>query len=152
MTVALVRNLAALVPFMYPIWVGYGAGSRAPFSFYFMSILAILLAALLFTAVTAIFAMIVMRNVPTQKMRQVIMIGSLVVGFMFVLATQVLSAKMTRSNGLDATALAQAAQGWGDWAGHGICHMSGWLKRPFSLRRDLDFHSGNRFFLWLLLR
>lgn len=113
LTVALVRNLAALVPFMYPIWVGYGAGSRAPFSFYFMSILAILLAALLFTAVTAIFAMIVMRNVPTQKMRQVIMIGSLVVGFMFVLATQVLSAKMTRSNGLDATALAQAAQGWG---------------------------------------
>jgi len=59
LTVALVRNLAAILPFMYPVWVGYGAGSGSPASFYFMSLLAILLATLLFTAVVAIFVMLV---------------------------------------------------------------------------------------------
>jgi hypothetical protein len=111
--VALVRNLMAIVPFMYPVWVGYGAGSGAPVSFYIMSLLAIVFAALLFTAVVAIFVMLVMRIIPTQKMRQIIMIGSLAVGFAFVVVFQVFNAKMARSNGLDTAQLAQAAQGWG---------------------------------------
>lgn len=111
--VALVRNLMAIVPFMYPIWVGYGAGSGASVSFYIMSLLAIFLAALLFTAVVAILVMLVMRNVPTQRMRQIIMIGSLAVAFIFVVAFQVFNAKMARSNGLNVAELAQTAQGWG---------------------------------------
>jgi len=113
LTVALVRNLAAILPFMYPVWVGYGAGSGSPASFYFMSLLAILLATLLFTAVVAIFVMLVMRNVPTQRMRQIIMIGSLAVAFIFVVVFQVFNAKMARSNGLNVAELAQTAQGWG---------------------------------------
>ena len=111
LTMSLVTNIISVLPFLYPIWIGFGAGSGAPASFYILVLLSILLAVAMFNAIVALVVMLIMRYVPSAKMRQVIMVGSLVVGFIIFAATQVFSATMSRNNGLSFEDIANVAQG-----------------------------------------
>ncbi len=111
LVMSLVTNLLTILPFLYPVWIGFGAASHAPVSFYVLVLLSQLLSAAMFTAFVALVVMVIMRYIPSPKMRQVILIGSLVVGFAIFAATQAFSAAMSRNNGLSFEDIARIAQG-----------------------------------------
>jgi hypothetical protein len=111
LVMSLVTNLLTILPFLYPVWIGFGAASHAPVSFYFLVLLSQLLAAAMFTSFVALVVMVIMRYIPSPKMRQVILVGSLVIGFMIFAASQAFSAAMSRKNGLSFEDIARIAQG-----------------------------------------
>jgi len=111
LVMSLVTNLFAILPFLCPVWVGFGAASHAPASFYVLVFLSQLLAAAMFTSFVALVVMAIMRYIPSPKMRQVILVGSLVIGFMIFAVTQALSAAMSRNDGLSFEDIARIAQG-----------------------------------------
>ncbi|MEA4882448.1 MAG: hypothetical protein VB144_02090 [Clostridia bacterium] len=141
LVIALVTNLMAIIPFVYPIWAGYGAGMGAPALFYFASLLSMVMAAVLFTAVVAMIVMLIMRYIPSQKMKQLILVGSLVMGFAFVLVSQVFSAYMSRSNGIDFVAMAQSAGKWG-------LDKIAWMPHVWVVKTALLGTPGFRFSVW----
>lgn len=119
LSMAAFTNFLAVSPFLYPVWAGFGAASSAPASFYLLALVAIVLAVVLFNALVAMLVMVIMRYVGSARMRQVILVGSLVVGFLIFTATQLLNATMSRRSGLNyadvaqiASALNLGAQSW----------------------------------------
>lgn len=112
LTMSAITNLMTVAPFLYPIWAGWGAASGAPVSFYVLSFIAMLLAVILFNAIVAMLVMVIMRYVGSAKMRQVILVGSLVLGFIVFAVFQVFSSTMARNNGsINYADVAQMAQG-----------------------------------------
>lgn len=112
LAMAAFTNLVAIAPFLYPIWAGWGAASGAPVSFYLLVLVAMILAVVLFNALVAMLVMVIMRYVSSARMRQVILVGSLVIGFLVFAVFQLFSATMARNNGaLNYTDVAQIAQG-----------------------------------------
>ena len=111
LTMAAVTNLMAVAPFLYPIWAGWGAALGAPASFYLLVFVAMVLAVVLFNAIVAMLVMAIMRYVGSAKMRQVILVGSLVLGFLVFAVFQLFSAAMSRHGAINYADVAQIAQG-----------------------------------------
>ena len=67
----------------------------------------------MFTSVVAMVVMMISRYVSSQKMKQLVMVGSLALGVILVIAIQLLSSVMSRSQGIDLENLAASVGGWG---------------------------------------
>jgi hypothetical protein len=107
-----VINLLSIAPFLYPIWAGWGAASGAPVSFYFMVLVAMVLAVVLFNALVSMLVMVIMRYIGSARMRQLILLGSLVAAFLVFAGFQLFSATMSRQDGaINYANVAEIAQG-----------------------------------------
>jgi len=144
LVMSLVTNLITILPFLYPVWVGFGAASHAPVSFYVLVFLSQLLAAAMFTSFVALVVMVIMRYIPSPKMRQVILVGSLVIGFMIFAVTQALSAAMSRNNGLSFEDIARVAQGVN-------LGRAAWLPHVWMLKTALLTMPGYGYSVWTSL-
>lgn len=144
LVMSLVTNLITILPFLYPVWVGFGAASHAPVSFYVLVFLSQLLAAAMFTSLVALVVMVIMRYIPSPKMRQVILVGSLVIGFMIFAVTQALSAAMSRNNGLSFEDIARIAQGVN-------LGRAAWLPHIWMLKTALLTMPGYGYSVWTSL-
>ena len=144
LVMSLVTNMFAILPFLYPVWVGFGAASHAPASFYFLVLLSQALAAAMFTSFVALVVMVIMRYVSSPKMRQVILVGSLVIGFMIFAATQAFSAAMSRNNGLSFEDIARIAQGVN-------LGKAAWLPHVWMLKTALLTMPGYGYSVWTSL-
>ncbi len=137
LVMSLVTNLLSILPFLYPVWIGFGAASHAPVSFYVLVLLSQLLAAAMFTSFVALVVMVIMRYIPSPKMRQVILVGSLVIGFAIFAGTQAFSAAMSRNNGLSFEDIARIAQGVN-------LGRAAWLPHVWMLKTALLTNSAGR--------
>ena len=144
LVMSLVTNLLSILPFLYPVWIGFGAASHAPVSFYVLVLLSQLLAAAMFTSFVALVVMVIMRYIPSPKMRQVILVGSLVIGFMIFAATQAFSAAMSRNNGLSFEDIARIAQGVN-------LGRAAWLPHVWMLKTALLTMPGYGYSVWTSL-
>jgi len=144
LVMSLVTNLFAVLPFLYPVWIGFGAASHAPVSFYVLVLLSQLLAVAMFTSLVALVVMVIMRYIPSPKMRQVILVGSLVVGFTIFAVTQALSAAMSRNNGLSFEDIARVAQGVN-------LGRAAWLPHVWMLKTALLTVPGYGYSVWTSL-
>ncbi len=106
-------NLVSILPFNLPVWIGFGLASDVGPMYYIMTVVAMILAVLMFTSVVAMVVMMISRYVSSQKMKQLVMVGSLVLGVILVIAIQLLSSVMSRSQGIDLENLAASVGGWG---------------------------------------
>jgi hypothetical protein len=144
LVMSLVTNLLTILPFLYPVWIGFGAASHAPVSFYFLVLLSQLLAAAMFTSFVALVVMVIMRYIPSPKMRQVILVGSLVIGFAVFAASQAFSAAMSRRNGLSFEDIARVAQGVN-------LGRAAWLPHVWMLKTALLTMPGYGYSVWTSL-
>lgn len=106
-------NLVSILPFNLPVWIGFGLASDVGPMYYIMTVVAMILAVLMFTSVVAMVVMMISRYVSSQKMKQLVMVGSLALGVILVIAIQLLSSVMSRSQGIDLENLAASVGGWG---------------------------------------
>ncbi len=106
-------NLVSILPFNLPVWIGFGLASDVGPIYYIMTVVAMILAVLMFTSVVAMVVMMISRYVSSQKMKQLVMVGSLALGVILVIAIQLLSSVMSRSQGIDLENLAASVGGWG---------------------------------------
>ena len=106
-------NLVSILPFNLPVWIGFGLASDVGPMYYIMTVVAMILAVLMFTSVVAMVVMMISRYVSSQKMKQLVMVGSLALGVILVIAIQLLSSVMSRSQGIDLENLAASVGGGG---------------------------------------
>lgn len=106
-------NLVSILPFNLPVWIGFGLASDVGPMYYIMTVVAMILAVLMFTSVVAMVVMMISRYISSQKMKQLVMVGSLALGVILVIAVQLLSSVMSRSQGIDLENLAASVGGWG---------------------------------------
>ncbi len=144
LVMSLVTNLLSIMPFLYPVWAGFGAASHAPVSFYFLVFLSQLLVVAMFNSLAALVVMVIMRYVPSAKMRQIILVGSLVLGFVVFAATQVFSSAMSRNNGLNFEDVAKVAQGLN-------LGRAAWLPHVWMLKTALLAMPGYGYSAWTSL-
>jgi hypothetical protein len=100
-----------------------------------MVFLAMLLAVVLFNALVSMLVMVIMRYVGSARMRQLILLGSLVTAFVLFVALPLLSATLSRQGGaIDYADVAEIAQGlrmgsqW--WSPHVWMLRTGLLTMP----------------------
>lgn len=106
-------NLFYLLPFIGALWAGYGVATGAPWGFYLMIMATLVLATVLFTAVASLLVMVIMRFVPSQKMKQFILVGSLLIGLIFVLASQYFSSILADNKGMEPRIFFESVGRWG---------------------------------------
>jgi len=97
---ALWTNLISIIPFNLPIWIGFGLASDAGIMYYVMTVIGMILAVLLFTSIVSIVVIFISRYISSQKMKQLVMVGSLVLGVVFVIVVQALSSFMAKNQGI----------------------------------------------------
>ena len=109
---SIMSNLLLLLPFSGAVWIGYGiAQGLSPvlrghgFS--------LLLVAAIFTALSSVLVMMIMRFVPGQKLKQMMLVGSLAVSLVFVFGTQYLNSTLNMSDDPEQTrAFLESAGRW----------------------------------------
>lgn len=106
-------NLLSLLPLNGALWVGYGIAVGASPLFYLVTGVTLLCVTSLFTALTSLIVMIVMRFVPSQKMKQIIMVLSLLVALIGVFVGQYISVVMSGDVQMDPVQLLESTGGWG---------------------------------------
>lgn len=95
---SVMTNFVMLVPFSGAVWVGYGAWHRSGPLFYVGTVLALLLVSAMFTALSSVLVMVIMRFVPGPKMKQIILVCSLLISVVLVFGTQYISTTMSTSH------------------------------------------------------
>lgn len=131
-------NLVSILPFNLPVWIGFGLASDVGPMYYIMTVVAMILAVLMFTSVVAMVVMMISRYVSSQKMKQLVMVGSLALGVILVIAIQLLSSVMSRSQGIDLENLAASVGGWGLGSQWFLPHV--WVvKAPLAMVQGYGF-------------
>lgn len=103
-------SFVMLVPFVGAVWIGYGAAYEVGVLYYPITLLSLLLVATMFTAVCSVLVMLIMRFIPGQRMKQVVLVSSLAMSAVFVFVVQYVSSRA--SNTGDALALLEASGRW----------------------------------------
>ena len=109
---SILSNVLLLVPFSGSVWIGYGIAQGASAWFYLMVAVSLLLVAAMFTALSSVLVMVIMRFVPGQKLKQMVLIGSLIVSLIFVFGTQYLSSLNMSSDPQQTRAFLESAGKW----------------------------------------
>lgn len=84
--------------FGIPPWIGWGVANGAGPSFYVYSILGFLLLLLLAHGLVTLLLLVAMKHIQGRKMKQLFIVCSALVGVVFVIITQMFSAKMSQMN------------------------------------------------------
>lgn len=95
---SIMSNLLLLLPFSGAVWIGYGIAQGASLLFYVVTVVSLLLVAAIFTALSSVLVMMIMRFVPGQKLKQMMLVGSLAVSLVFVFGTQYLNSTLNMSD------------------------------------------------------
>jgi ABC-2 type transport system permease protein len=106
-------NLLSLFPLNGALWVGYGIAVGALPLFYVVVVVTLLCVTSLFTALASLIVMIIMRVIPSQKMKQIIMTLSLLVALIGVFVGQYVSVAMSGDTRMDPAQLLESTGGWG---------------------------------------
>jgi hypothetical protein len=106
-------NFLSLLPLNGALWIGYGIAVEASPFFYVVVAATLLCVTSLFTALTSLVVMIIMRFIPSQKMKQIIMLLSLFVALIGVVFGQYISVVTSGDTQVDPVQLLQSTGGWG---------------------------------------
>jgi hypothetical protein len=102
--------------FAIPPWIGWGVANGAGPLFYLYSILGYLLLLLLTHGIVTLLLLAAMRYIQGRKMKQLFIVSSALVGVVFVIASQMFSAKMGQmqnpSDMLQQISASQLAKTW----------------------------------------
>lgn len=89
---------ALTVGYGLPVWIAFGYVRGLGAGFYLLTVLGFLLLLLASHAAVTLLLLAAMRYLPGRKMKQLFVALSAIVGIVFVLVTQILSARMARSS------------------------------------------------------
>lgn len=106
-------SLVSLLPINGALWVGYGFAVSASPLYYVAVAITLLCVTSLFTALTALVVMIIMRFIPSQRMKQIIMVLSLLVALIAVFVGQYISVVTSGDTQIDPVQLLESTSGWG---------------------------------------
>lgn len=106
-------NFIMLIPFSGAVWLGFGAWHRSGPLFYIGTAVALLLASTMFTALSSVLVMVVMRFVPGPKLKQIILVASLIISVAFFFGIQYLSSTMSTSR--NTTQTREFLESTGSW-------------------------------------
>jgi hypothetical protein len=106
-------NLLSLLPLNGALWFGYGFAVKAPFVFFVTTIVVLLCVALLFTAVTSLIVMTVMRFVRSQRLKQLMTVLSLLFALIIVFVGQYMSLVSFGETEIDPMVLLESTKSWG---------------------------------------
>ena len=90
------QNLLLLLPFTGALWVGYGLGVEAPVAYYIIAFLTLLLANAIFTALSSLLLLLISGLVSSQKLKQFLTVGSMLLVLVIILGSQYYSSLTMR--------------------------------------------------------
>lgn len=105
------QNLLLLLPFTGALWVGYGLGVEAPVAYYIIAFLTLLLANAIFTALASLLLLLISGLVPSQKMKQFLTVGSMLLVLVIILGSQYYSSFTMRMR-VQPDSLLEVVAGW----------------------------------------
>ncbi|HBQ26611.1 MAG TPA: hypothetical protein DD791_09490 [Syntrophomonas sp.] len=124
------QNLLLLLPFTGALWVGYGLGVEAPPAYYFIAFLTLLLANAIFTALASLLLLLISGLVSSQKMKQFLTVGSMLLVLVIVLGSQYYSSLTMRMR-VEPGSLLQVIAGWNSGATALLPHI--WISKSLLL-------------------
>jgi len=107
---SMLSNLLILAMFEGAAFAGYGAAYGAGALYYPAALVSLVFASALFTALSSALVMVIMRFVPGQRMKQLVMVASLSLSAVFLFISQWISARTTSPS--DSIQLLQSAGQW----------------------------------------
>lgn len=107
---SILTGFVLLMPFIGAVWIGYGAAYRLGVLYYPVALISLLLVSAMFTALSSLLVMLIMRFVPGQRMKQVVLVTSLAVSAVFVFVVQYVSSRANTPG--DTLALLEASGRW----------------------------------------
>jgi len=105
------QNLLLLLPFTGAFWVGYGLGVEAPPVYYFIAFFTLLLANAIFTALASLLLLLISGLISSQKMKQFLTVGSMLLILIIVLGSQYYSSLTMRMR-VEPDSLLEVVAGW----------------------------------------
>lgn len=124
------QNLLMLLPFTGALWVGYGLGVGAPPAYYLIALLTLLLANGIFTALASLLLLLISGLVSSQKMKQFLTVGSMLLVLVIVLASQYYSSLAARMR-VEPGSLLEGVAGWNIGATSLLPHI--WISKSLLL-------------------
>lgn len=124
------QNLVLLLPFTGALWVGYGLGVEAPVAYYFIAFLTLLLANAIFTALASLVLLLISGLVSSQKMKQFLTVGSMLLVLVIVLGSQYYSSLTMRIR-VEPDSLLEVVAGWNIGATALLPHI--WISKSLLL-------------------
>ena len=105
------QNLLLLLPFTGAFWFGYGLGVEAPPVYYFIAFFTLLLANAIFTALASLLLLLISGLISSQKMKQFLTVGSMLLILIMVLGSQYYSSLTMRMR-VEPDSLLEVVAGW----------------------------------------
>jgi ABC-2 type transport system permease protein len=106
-------NFVSVFPLNGSLWIGYGIAIGVSPLFYMAILLILACVVALFTALTSLAVMVIMKFIPSYKMRQIIMIFSLLFALIGVFVGQYISIAMSGETQMDSVRLLESVGKWG---------------------------------------
>ena len=110
---AIFSNFISTMPFVFPIWIGFGMASGASVSYYIVSIVTLISQVTILTSIVAAFIILIMRVTEASKLKQLVKLAPLILGIILVIASQLLSTYMSGSGGAGTEELAMTISSFG---------------------------------------
>lgn len=120
-------NLQGALIFIVPGWIAYGVKSSAPVAFYLAAIAGAILGALLVHSVLALLILVIMRFVPSARLKQIFIALSSMAALLIVFVSQIISLKTTQDQMQDPMVLLQQVGEWGIGKNPYLPHL--WMSR-----------------------
>ena len=124
------QNLLLLLPFTGALWVGYGLGVEAPVVYYFIAFLTLLLANAIFTALASLLLLLISGLVSSQKMKQFLTVGSMLLVLVIVLGSQYYSSLTMRMR-VEPDSLLKVVASWNSGTTSLLPHI--WISKSLLL-------------------
>ncbi len=105
------QNLLLLLPFTGALWVGYGLGVEASPIYYLIAFFTLLLANAIFTALASLLLLLISGLVSSQKMKQFLTVGSMLLVLVIILGSQYYSSLTMRMR-VEPDSLLEVVAGW----------------------------------------
>ena len=124
------QNLLLLLPFTGALWVGYGLGVEASPIYYLIAFFTLLLANAIFTALASLLLLLISGLVSSQKMKQFLTVGSMLLVLVIVLGSQYYSSLTMRMR-VEPDSLLKVVASWNSGTTSLLPHI--WISKSLLL-------------------
>lgn len=122
-----VYNFLTAAMFILPAWIAYGVKNSASAAFYIAAILAVVLGALLIHSVLALLILLIMRFVPSARLKQLFIGLSSVAALLIVIGSQMMNTRMMQEQLQDPMVFLEQVGQWGIGNNPYLPHL--WMSR-----------------------
>lgn len=120
-------NLQGSAIFILPAWIAYGLNNSAPVAFYPAAIVAVVLGALLVHSLLALLILLIMRFVPSARLKKIFIALSSMAALVIVFVSQIISSKMAQDQMQNPMVFLQQVGEWGIGKNPYLPHL--WMSR-----------------------